>query len=198
MRKDAVRRWRIVRTLVTIGALVVLVGAGFSLRGRAQGSPGRPSNQRQPTRVVMKAVHHDVSPPLRDLPSISSLAVDTDVHEPLPLPALRGMARDNMAPVTDGALQTSQPRPLVFADVLQDFDGIPINGGDAGRVAPPDTNGAAGLTQYVQLVNLAYAVYNKADGTLLAGPTRTNSLWAGFGGDCEIETTETQLCSTTG
>jgi hypothetical protein len=51
--------------------------------------------------------------------------------------------------------------------------------------APPDTNGAAGATQFVQWVNLDFAVFAKATGNLLAGPTAGNTLWSGFGGPCQ-------------
>jgi hypothetical protein len=63
--------------------------------------------------------------------------------------------------------------------VLQNFDGIAADG-----VAPPDTSGAAGGTQFVQWVNTEYAVYDKT-GNLLKGPFLGNSLWKGFGGPCE-------------
>lgn len=59
------------------------------------------------------------------------------------------------------------------------FDGIGANGS-----APPDNEGTAGTTQYVELVNTAFAVYSKAGATLLA-PVATNTLWTGFGGGCE-------------
>ena len=50
------------------------------------------------------------------------------------------------------------------------------------RGAPPDTNGAVGLTQYVQWVNESFAVFDKATGALLYGPADGNTLWNGFGG----------------
>ena len=50
---------------------------------------------------------------------------------------------------------------------------------------PPDTNGAVGLTQYVQWVNTSFAVFNKNTGSLIKGPVAGNSLWQGFGGGCE-------------
>src|SRR5436305_14806358 len=53
------------------------------------------------------------------------------------------------------------------------------------HAAPPDTNGAVGLTQYVQWVNSSFAVFDKSTGALLAGPTLGNVLWAGFGGGCQ-------------
>lgn len=47
------------------------------------------------------------------------------------------------------------------------------------HVAPPDTNGAAGATQFVQWVNLAFAVFDKSTGSLLYGPAAGNTLWQG-------------------
>jgi hypothetical protein len=42
-----------------------------------------------------------------------------------------------------------------------------------------------GATQYVQWVNAEFAVFDKATGALVAGPTEGNALWHGFGGGCE-------------
>jgi hypothetical protein len=51
--------------------------------------------------------------------------------------------------------------------------------------APPDPAGDVGPNHYVQMVNSAFAVFNKSTGTVLAGPLNTNTLWSGFGGGCE-------------
>ena len=51
---------------------------------------------------------------------------------------------------------------------------------------PPDTNGAVGAKQYVQMVNVTIAVYDKSDGSLQMGPAPIHSLWNGFGGLCEF------------
>src|SRR5262249_28518983 len=50
---------------------------------------------------------------------------------------------------------------------------------------PPDTNGAVGASQFVQMVNVTIAVYSKRDGSLLLGPAPIHTLWQGFGGLCE-------------
>lgn len=60
----------------------------------------------------------------------------------------------------------------------------------AGQSAPTgqlysDATGAVGATQYVQLVNSQYTVYDKTTGTLLAGPVAANSLWSTFGSSCQ-------------
>jgi hypothetical protein len=47
------------------------------------------------------------------------------------------------------------------------------------RVNPPDPNGDVGPNNFVEIINLVYAVFDKA-GNLLLGPVDTGSLWAGF------------------
>lgn len=52
------------------------------------------------------------------------------------------------------------------------------------RGVPLDPIGAAGPGHYVQMVNTAFAVYDKS-GNKLSGPTNINQLWAGAGTPCE-------------
>jgi hypothetical protein len=47
------------------------------------------------------------------------------------------------------------------------------------RVNPPDPDGDVGPNHYVEIVNLLFAVYDKA-GNRLLGPVDTGTLWAGF------------------
>src|SRR6476661_8534732 len=92
------------------------------------------------------------------------------------------------SPQAPGALQTTVG-PLVSTSAGLNFNGV----GDTSNTpsnpcncAPPDTNGAVGATQYVQWVNTAFAVYDKATGALAPGfPKAGNALWAGFGGVCQ-------------
>ncbi|HET7101941.1 MAG TPA: hypothetical protein VFJ52_12385, partial [Terriglobia bacterium] len=79
----------------------------------------------------------------------------------------------------DPALQGSTG-PTVAATAGANFGGVSANG-----YAPPDTNGAAGATQYMQWVNVKFAVYNKSNGRLVFGPALGNSIWSGFGGSCQ-------------
>jgi len=55
------------------------------------------------------------------------------------------------------------------------FDGIPATG-----FLPPDVAGAVGPRNYVLMVNVAFAIYDK-HGHILAGPSPINSLWASLG-----------------
>jgi PKD repeat protein len=85
---------------------------------------------------------------------------------------------------SDGALQTTVG-PAVATTPGFNFDGVGQgfvgpNGGFSVNVAPPDTNGAVGATQYVQWVNLSFAIFDKATGNVLYGPTAGKTLWAGM------------------
>jgi hypothetical protein len=54
------------------------------------------------------------------------------------------------------------------------------------QMAPPDTNGAVGESQFVQWVNNSIAVFNKKTHELEGhGPLPGNFLWKNFGGNCE-------------
>ena len=71
------------------------------------------------------------------------------------------------------------PAAKISVNMVASFDGIASNGW-----AVPDTNGAAGATQFVEWVNARFAVYNKS-GQRIYGPAAGTSLWAGFGGACQ-------------
>lgn len=82
--------------------------------------------------------------------------------------------------------QPEAPDPGLQTDInpgmpgpLGTFEGVNnVNG-----VLPPDTNGDIGPNHYVQTVNLAFAVYDRA-GAKLYGPANINTLWQGFSGVC--------------
>ncbi|HEX8088157.1 MAG TPA: hypothetical protein VF762_04850 [Blastocatellia bacterium] len=143
-----------------------------------------PSQSHNGKAEVTKEVKHDISPPLRDLPSVD-LDRDKDKapHEhpvkPIPQPDQK------TTPSDDKGLQAASVGPLVAATPITNFDGVGIPNYGV-NAAPPDTNGAVGATQYVQWVNEAFAVFDKATGAMLPGyPKNGNTLWAGFGGPCE-------------
>ncbi len=81
-------------------------------------------------------------------------------------------------PAALARLAPSIPAPI------RSFDGIPFPGVGC-NCAPPDAVGEVGTTQYVQMVNEALQVFDKASGNSVLGPVGISSLWAGFGGDCE-------------
>ena len=61
-------------------------------------------------------------------------------------------------------LTVDMPSPLLNFNGIQ-FPGVACN------CAPPDTNGEVGATQYVQMVNEGFQVFNKTTGASVLGPS---------------------------
>jgi hypothetical protein len=132
--------------------------------------------------VVVTALQHDVSAPLRSIEVIKpkQSRPDPDLNELRPLPRRGGPRNTSPGKFVDPVLQRSLTLAPAIAAPLQNFDGVNnVNG-----VLPPDTNGDVGPNHYVQWVNLSFAIYNKS-GTRLYGPAAGNTLWSGFGGACQ-------------
>ena len=138
--------------------------------------------------IVIWETKHDVSPPLRNMPIYHGGATKKEAEKwrRLPMPPQASTSQMSAEPGLnrDAAIQTSATTALAATSGLS-FEGLG-NGqyGFTVNSAPPDTNGAVGATQYVQMVNSSYAVFNKS-GTLVAGPFASSSLWSGFGGGCQ-------------
>jgi hypothetical protein len=124
--------------------------------------------------------HHDTSMSLLDMirfyPQPNPPA-QSWVRPVLPIPP-----REYPQGVKDRVLQTRSFGPLA-ATIGLNFEGNDFD--TVCNCAPPDTNGAVGTTQYVQLVNTVFTVYSKSTGAVITGPTATNTLWSGFGGTCQ-------------
>ncbi len=76
---------------------------------------------------------------------------------------------------------------LSVAKLLSTTAGLNFEGFGSGAfgsptfvVAPPDANGAAGGTQYVQWANLDLTIFDKTTGGLVSGPTPGNALFSGI------------------
>src|SRR3954447_8298085 len=132
-----------------------------------------------------KAVGFDVSPAVRNLPHIAR----PRTYPPNTILEMRPERAGSEGPVAhrlrargrDGALQLFNPAPNIPSPLLT-FEGIANqdNFNVFGfRVNPPDANGEVGPNNYVEMINLVFAVYDKA-GNLLVGPVDTGTLWAGF------------------
>ena len=125
--------------------------------------------------------HHDTSLSLLDM--IQLYPQPNPPAEQWVRPLLRIPPREYPAGVMDPVLQTNSG-PGTLAPAL----GLNFEGNDFDltcNCAPPDTNGAVGTTQYVQIVNTVFTVYDKSTGAVVTGPTATNTLWSGFGGTCQ-------------
>src|SRR5438874_6375741 len=173
---------------VRILAAVLFVLAAAALVFLAASPPAAAQRTARPqplTPTFSKAVAFDVSPALRDLPRAARPLV-FDPNKIVEVRPERGGSEGPQAhgvkPYSaDGVLQLFNPAPTIPAPLLT-FEGMSNqdNFNIFGfRVNPPDPNGEVGRNNFVEMINLVYAVYDKA-GNLLAGPIDTGSLWAGF------------------
>ena len=124
-------------------------------------------------------------------PAVSSLPVR------VALPVTSVTARDNeelqpangTSTAKDPVIQKKKGTGPISAP-LQNFDGMCLPFGDLPcpqasncQCLPPDTNGEAGLTQYVEMVNTSFAVYSKT-GAVLRPATDIDQLWANTASEC--------------
>jgi uncharacterized repeat protein (TIGR01451 family) len=123
---------------------------------------------------------NDVSLPLYYLPAREDIDQDKEGHEGPENPWIDTHHVDSADPVVQ---HTKLATPLIPSPILN-FNGIQFPGVDC-SCAPPDTNGEVGETQYVQMVNEGFQVFDKATGNSVLGPQGISSVWAGFGGVCE-------------
>jgi hypothetical protein len=134
---------------------------------------------------VIKTSRHDLSPPLSLLVA-SSVANAGGNNGQAPNARATGAAiLSAKADPVAGPLAG----PLSGVRVLANFDGQSAQ--DNRNVlgfafVPPDTNGSVGAMQFVQMVNVTIAVYQKSSGALQLGPAAIHTLWSGFGGLCEF------------
>jgi len=120
---------------------------------------------------------NDTSPPLRSMKQLP--IVQKSEHEAAPNPKIPHNHVDSADPVVQNFLA-----PALMPAPILNFDGIPFPG-VACNCAPPDTDGEVGLTQYVQIVNEGYQVFNKSTGASVLGPSGITTIWSGFGGVCQ-------------
>ena len=143
--------------------------------------------QSPPTPPVVSGAHErgPVTPRLsalaaRDLPRL-------DPHRPLPPPRVVPRRRPGVplellpAEVPPDRLVQRRRGAGRAPALLISFAGIPYTG-----AVPPDTVGDVGPEHYVQMVNTDFQIWDKA-GTVLAGPSSINSLWAGQPGNLPCE-----------
>src|SRR5215471_11657334 len=174
-RNRAFTHLRILAAVLLVLTAAALVFLAVSPPAAAQPSLGTHAL----TPKFSTAVAFDVSPALRSLPRIPrprTYAPDTILE-------MRPERGESEGPIAhrvrersrDGALQLFQPTPTIPAPLLT-FEGMSNqdNFNVFGfRVNPPDPNGEAGPNNYVEIINVVFAVYDKA-GNLLVGPGRSH------------------------
>ncbi|MGB7491845.1 MAG: hypothetical protein WBN62_16075, partial [Thermoanaerobaculia bacterium] len=150
-----------------------------------------PAWAKGPVATTGQAVHHDTSPPLRDM--AIPAAPFTGLSKEVPIMQKPDFGKNPELAEPDGGLQSDYapflgPTPGVSlsAPGLSEQDNRDTVGFS---VVPPDINGDIGLDAfgnrlYIQYINSIWGVFND-NGALIHGPFAGNSFWAGFGGPCE-------------
>ena len=125
------------------------------------------------------ALKHDTSRDLRSIPGdpVRALPADEEKDED-------GEGDGADAPHAADTVVQSQLASPAMPSTSKNFEGIGFPG-VACNCAPPDTNGEVGLTQYVQIVNEGYQVWDKSTGASVLGPVGITTIWNGFGGVCQ-------------
>jgi hypothetical protein len=165
---------------VTVRALTLFLLILLPLvQAQSQARPAQPQVLHNPD--VRYPVYFDVSPALIEM--AKQAVPQPGLHLAPPVRTLP--ARPGQVHLEDGALQTTTG-PLVAATLGLNLLGVG-NGFPGYTVpdAPTDVNLAVGDTQVVQWVNTSYAVFDKTTGAVVAGPIEGNTLWSGFGGNCQ-------------
>jgi hypothetical protein len=172
-------------------ALLVIIVSLFSLvpaRNTVQDAAAATSFK-SPKAKFTEAKAFDVSPVLRDLVKTGSARAGAPNAEPVEIRPERGPNVVDRGYSGDDALFGASPSlnrqatssaslaaPLVNFEGISNQDNFNLFGF---RVNPPDPVGDVGPNHYVEMVNLAFAVYDKS-GNLLLGPAAIGDLWAGF------------------
>src|ERR1700720_1581092 len=143
--------------------LFLLVSVSFALAGNPN---------------VIKASHNDVSLPLLNMAvDPSSNSVGSDRQTPIARATGAMITNPNSDPVA-----APLAGPLTGVTAFLNFDGQSAQDNRnlfGFAFVPPDTNGAVGATQFVQMVNVTIAVYDKSSGALQLGPAAIHTLWQG-------------------
>src|SRR6185503_3335575 len=165
-------------TLLLI-AILVLPQIIEAKRTREAAMPGI-GGQKKSDVQVGASTRNDTSPPLREMKQLPYTGKPQG--EANKNPKVPHSHRDTSDPVVQTG-ETFAPSASM-PGTQSNFDGVPFPG-VACNCAPPDTDGEVGATQYVQIVNEGYQVFDKTTGASLLGPSGIATIWGGFGGVCQ-------------
>jgi hypothetical protein len=185
--KSAFFNLRVLIGLVVVlaGVLLALLGFGTFSNASAQANLGPSAQQGVGQMTVIPAVHSDLSPPLRDQPLEWPQAGEE--REPHVNPKLPIRHHDRPDPVIQSSFSQQLMTSLAIPVPIRQWAGVgEADCGQPCKGVPPDTNGAVGKTQYVEMVNDGLQVFDKLTGTSLLGPIPIQSIWKGFRAACSI------------
>ncbi len=167
---------------VMLISFLALHGAPLLLAGPAS----------SPVPIVVKACRVAVTPPLKEIaakqaaPVVRSMG-DVTPPRAIPVGLLPRVARKMAAKISvAGSINqgikpaSSMPSPLMTFEGVSNLD----------SVYPSDCNGDVGLSQYVEMVNMHMAVYDKVTGANVVAPFLMSTLYAAAGFPAPASTTD--------
>jgi hypothetical protein len=164
----------------TLLVIAILVLPQIIEAKRAREAATQAGGQKKSDVTVGQSTRNDTSPPLREMKQLPYTGKSQ--HEANKNPKVPHTHKDTNDPVVQSG-ETFAPSASM-PGTQNNFDGVPFPG-VACNCAPPDTDGEVGATQYVQIVNEGYQVFDKATGASLLGPSGIQTIWGGFGGVCQ-------------
>ena len=171
------------RALCAALCLAGLAVALFATRNAAaqDQSPGTPVVQGI-YRGLAPVVKFDISPPLREMRVILPGTGKLRENEDRDIVPMRIRFAPEWDPVVQATVGGDNPAGTEIPGPMVSFNGQSNTSG----VVPPDPNGAVGPNHIVTMCNLSFQIFNKT-GTSVFGPAANNTLWAGFGGECQTD-----------
>ena len=165
---------------------VLFCFAGVALVFFASRNASAQANQpevRGEYRGLAPVVQFDVSPPLRDMQIIPPGSGELRENEDRDIVPWKVRFAPEWDPVVQSTVGGKEgPGGTEIAGPIVSFNAQTNTSG----VAPPDPVGAVGPNHIVAMANLSFQIFNKT-GTSLFGPAANNTLWAGFGGPCQLQ-----------
>ncbi len=199
-------RWLIVLATTLLLTMLVLLPRitqarrfkWFAAENTLSANPALNANLGQDQKAditVTASYQNDTSIPLRDMKP--QPATPKTVNEANKNPKIPTKHKDSPDPVVQSSF--NELKSLVMPNMptpILNFDGI-VFPGVACNCAPPDTNGEVGATQYVQMVNEGFQVFNKATSASMLGPVGISTIWTGSAVPAKPQAVVTRSCSTT-
>src|SRR6185369_8680640 len=131
--------------------------------------------------TVGESIRNDTSQPIREMKQQPVFKAKKEANANPKIAHFHKDAPDRVVQqsIAESALSLNMPATDLNFNGMA-FPGVACN------CAPPDTNGEVGATQYVQMVNEGFQVFDKTTGASLLGPSGISTIWSGFGGVCEF------------
>jgi hypothetical protein len=175
----------LIAAALLFGAIITvprIIEAAKSSAAAANSVVPSPVQGRRQEVTVGESIRNDTSPPIRDMKQQPVFKPRKEANEN---PKIAHPHRDAPDRVVQKSIAADEFTAANMPTADMNFNGMQFPG-VACNCAPPDTNGEVGTTQYVQMVNEGFQVFDKTTGASLLGPSGIQTVWGGFGGVCEF------------